>query len=127
MLFRAATSRRPAQTRTSKRQPVLSAISNVSSLTRFVAFDELVESAVLLVLIEEGQIVLLKCSEPLVPGHALKRVFADDAVEVNPQHARVGVRAGAFYARWASAARFDPVADRIVIGGRLGTLRSPLC
>jgi hypothetical protein len=76
------------------------------------------EAAVLLVLIEEGQPVLVESLEPVVPGDALERVGAAEAGIVDAQDAEVAAaRPGAADVGREPAARFDPLADLVAIGG----------
>src|SRR5436190_2083761 len=86
------------------------------------ALHELEERRVLagrlLLLIEEGQVVLVKLLEPLIPRDVLELVLAGTPWEVDAQDPRVAVVARPTHARRCSIVLLDPAPDLVVIGGR---------
>src|SRR5205823_6580048 len=82
--------------------------------------DEFREAAVRLVLVDEGELVAVEPVEELVPVDALEGLCSAVAGIIDAQDAGILAASGLFHARGKAAARFDPVADFVVIGGRTG-------
>jgi hypothetical protein len=81
------------------------------------AADQLRETAVAFVLIEERELVAIEPLEPFVPVDSLERAGAAVAGKIDTQNAGIVFLSGAFYARRVASARFDPLLDFGVIRG----------
>src|SRR6185312_16629728 len=83
--------------------------------------DKLVETAVVHVLMQESQIVVVENLEELVPAYTLQPgiLAAVGIVEVDPNHRpAAAVMGGVLDDRWMTATLLHPFADLVVIGGR---------
>src|SRR5207237_1113701 len=75
------------------------------------AANELAEPAVLLVLVQEWQVVLLEPVEPLLPWDRLERVLAAESGKVDTQHSGIISLCCSFDVRRFAAAGFHPATD----------------
>ena len=83
------------------------------------AADQLAEATVLVVLVQEGELVLIEALEPLVPADLLQTVLSAVAGVIDAQQTRVIFGLGAFDPGRTSATLLDPRANGRVIRCRL--------